>query len=181
MGAEGRRVWSRRFFIIAGILIAGLLTCVIYVIVVMFWPHIHVTKRPLSLSEFRQEFGDSDLPNSAGNINFASSSVGLGGRARIYRFDAPVQDCLEYARQQIKQSNSQPGPGGQVPTEPAAISAHPEPIDHSSLRSAYGLRDTSWFDIENIQHGFEGRGPPYGLSQFWIDSDRGRFYYYWTD
>ena len=178
-GAEGSRIWSKWWFISAGTLIACILIVAIYyvfVVVVMNWPNTHATKRPLSLSEFKKEFGESDFPNSASNINFAVSSVGMTGRAKIYRFDAPVQDCLEYAGQQVKKNNSQAGQSEQVPTEPAAISAHPEPIDHSFLKSAYGLSDTSWFDVENIQHGFEGRGPPSGLSQFWIDSDRGRFY-----
>ena len=172
---------SRRNFIIAGILVAGLLACGVYGIVSMLVPQTHVTQRPLSLADFTQEFGENDLPKSAGNINLASSSVGSGGRARIYCFDAPLPDCLEYARQQVEQSKSKPGPAGQVPAEPDAISSHPEPINHLYLKSVYGLKDTRWFDIENIQHGFRGRGLPAGQSQFWIDSDHGRFYSYWTE
>jgi hypothetical protein len=145
-------------------------------------PQTHVTKRPLSLAEFNKEFGSPTLPASAHNIYCATARLAMGfAGAELYRFDAPVEDCLAYADALIKQSNSSSGSANQVPTQLTPITSPPKAIDRDFVRSGYCLGNLDWFDVETIQHGFTGRGPPSGLSCFCIDSDRGRFYYYWTD
>ena len=104
----------------------------------------------------------------------------MGCRAHLYRFDAPATDCLTYAQQLISSSNSNSDSNHQVSTELVTISAPPEPLA-ANMRRAYGFEKLDWFDVEYTHSGFTGRGPPMGLSLFWVDTDRNRFYYYWTD
>ena len=54
----------------------------------MWLPHPEISKKPLSLAEFTERFGSSDFPATATNIYYGRSSVGLQGRAHIYRFEA---------------------------------------------------------------------------------------------
>ena len=143
-------------------------------------PKTRITEQPMSRSDYIADFGNTNLPVSASNIWIASSSVGMGGRARLYRFDAPYSDCLAYAAQLIRRSNSNSDSNHQASTELLTISDPPSPIQ-SRMMQAYGLETLDWFDVETVRNGFTGRGPPLGLSSFWIDTDRNRFYYYWTD
>ena len=140
-------------------------------------PQVQTISEPISVQRFKSETGYNLLPTSASNIWYARSSVGLGGRAFLYRFDAPVVDCQAYA-QLINQSNPD-----QENTNPilSPLESSPTPIDHDFLHRAYGLKAKDWFDVENIHAGWEGRGHPAHLASIWIDSERGRFYYYWTD
>lgn len=142
-------------------------------------PQVQTISEPISARMFQSETGNNQLPASASNIWYARSSVGLGGRAFIYRFDAPVVDCQAYA-QRINTSFPVHGSDSTTPVL-TPLDASPKPIDHDLLERAYGLSTTGWFDIENIHAGWEGRGPPSNLASIWIDSEQGRFYYYWTD
>jgi hypothetical protein len=117
-----------------------------------------------------------DLPASASNIWYSTSTMG----ANLYRFDAPLADCLGYAQRLIATNNSTEQASWAVPTQLVAITGSPETINHGFLKG-YGLKATDWFDVENIGEGWTGSGSPSGRSGFWIDSKRGRFYYYWTE
>lgn len=144
-------------------------------------PQTHITKHPMALGEFVQEFGVTNLPSSASNICYATSSLSMGfAGARLYRFDAPLVDCLAHAQQLIARSNNGSDGDEQVSTQLIAISSSPQPIQRNILE-AYGLRSVDWYDVDQVKNGVEGKGPPCGLSLFWVDTDRQRFYYYWTD
>ena len=61
-------------------------------------PHPESVNTPLTLSEAKARFRQlSSLPATAHDIYFARSSGGLGGRAHMLRFNAPVADCKEFA------------------------------------------------------------------------------------
>jgi hypothetical protein len=75
------------------ILIIG---CFVLVQIRLRVPQTHFTKNPITLSEFKQEFGVTNFPATASNICYASSREGIGG-ACLYRFDAPYEDCIAYA------------------------------------------------------------------------------------
>ena len=142
-------------------------------------PQVQTISEPISVQMFQSVIGNNHLPTSASNIWYARSSVGLGGRAFLYRFDAPEVDCQAYA-QLI--NTSIPGQEGEItPSILTPLEASPIPIDHDMLQRAYGLNTADWFDVEGINVGWKGRGPPSTLASIWIDSERGRFYYYWTD
>lgn len=138
---------------------------------------------PLAYTEFTNRYPDNivGLPSNASNIYEAFSSVGLGGGAHLYRFDAAVPDCIQFGERLIEGN-------GLSPAEIEAFSfplrtdftASPNPVDIEFL-SAYGLSAIDWFDVETISTGFSGFGPPHGRAIFWIDTTRGRVYYYWTD
>ena len=142
-------------------------------------PQVETISEPISAQMFQSVIGNNQLPTSASNIWYARSSVGLGGRAFLYRFDAPEVDCQAYAQLINTSIPDQEGDTTTPILKP--LDASPNPIDHDSLQRAYGLNTMGWFDVENIHTGWEGRGPPSSLASIWIDSERGRFYYYWTD
>ena len=142
-------------------------------------PQVQTISEPISVDAFRLDTGINQLPTMASNIWYARSSVGLGGRAFLYRFDAPEKDCQAYARQ-INESTSD-NSGGNTNPILTPLASSPTSVDHDFLQRAYGLNTTGWFDVENIHSGWEGRGPPSDLASIWIDSERGRFYYCWTD
>ena len=142
-------------------------------------PQVETISEPISAQIFQSVIGNKQLPTSASNIWYARSSVGLGGRAFLYRFDASDADCQAYARQINTSSSIQEGDSTTPILTPLA--SPPKPVDHGLLQRAYGFNTASWFDVENIQSGWEGRGPPSSLASIWIDSEQGRFYYYWTD
>lgn len=141
-------------------------------------PNVEIADHALTYEEAKSSY--QLLPSSAGNIWSARSSVGMGGRAHLYRFDAPAQDCVAYANELISRSNSNSDSNHQVSTELLAISDSPDPVLPDMIQ-AYGFDTLDWFDVETVRNGFRGHGPPSGLSSFWIDTDRNRFYYYWTD
>lgn len=140
---------------------------------------VQTISEPISAQRFQSETGNNQLPASASNIWYARSSVGLGGRAFLYRFDAPVVDCQAYA--QLINTSIPDQEGESTTPILTPLEASPTPIDHDLLHRAYGLNTTVWFDVENIHTGWEGRGPPSSMASIWIDSEKGRLYYYWTD
>lgn len=142
-------------------------------------PRAEFTPKPMSRSAFISQFGDIGLPQTASNILYARSKVGMGtAGARIYRFDAPLVDCKAYARKLLSEDHNQTSSSG--PMDLVALKGAPEAIDRRFLKKAYGI-NAEWFDIEAIREGGEGHGPPSGLGLMWIDAKRERFYYYWTD
>ncbi len=61
-------------------------------------PQTTATEEPLEYQSFTNEYPDQipGLPPTASAIHLAASSVGLGGRAHLYRFDAPIPDCVAF-------------------------------------------------------------------------------------
>ena len=141
-------------------------------------PNVQICDQAMTYDEVKATW--QMLPSTASNIWTASASVGMGGRARLYRFDAPNSDCLAYAAQLITKSNGDSDTNHQVSTKLFAISDPPSAIE-ARMKKVYGLETIDWFDVETIRTGFTGRGPPSGLSSFWVDTEKHRFYYYWTD
>jgi hypothetical protein len=142
--------------------------------------NVEFTARPITLSEFTNQFAGFNLPLTASNLYYARSSIGLGGRALLYRFDAPVEDCLSYASQFLRSTASNAPSGRSVTSDLAALTKTPSPVPSEKLR-AYKLGGVAWFDIENVTAGFSGVAGQGSGASFWIDSGRGRFYYLWTD
>ena len=165
--------------VLGGVLLVG--GCFIAGVVMIHTPQTRITKQPMPRPAFVAEFGMTNIPVSASNICYASASLGMGfAGARLYRFDAPIEDCLSYAQVLIDLNNRNSSSNDQVSAELGAIFVSPDPVQDNVLK-AYRFADVDWFDVENIRNGFTQRGPPSGLSTFWIDTDRNRFYYYWTD
>ena len=172
-------------------LLAGLVILIVALIVgwgimahkVMSTPYVQQTTAPLSYPEFCSSFGVTNFPPSASNIYYASSRLAMGfAGARLYRFDAPVSDCLAYAQ------------GLAAMTPPAMtnsslndltdklmpLSEKREPVPLHFLEH-YGLGGINWFNIDDIEKGVEGNAPPNARGNIWVDTTRGRCYYYWTD
>lgn len=141
-------------------------------------PHPYFTTTPLSLADFNSRFPHADelqLPRSATNIFWAHSNRGFTGTMTLYRFDAPVSDCVAYGKRLLQQNDAS------HTTNLMPLTSSPAPIEREILE-AMGLTKIDWFDVETIRSGFEGQAcrlsPP---GMFWIDTDRGRFYVYVTD
>lgn len=136
---------------------------------------------PLSLSVFTALGTGIDLPSSATNIMYGQASVGLGGRARLYRFSAPPEDCLHYAQRlaNLKDGRDQT-PGSNLEISVTKLETRPTPLSTDTLK-AYGLDSVNWFSIAAITNGYSGSGPPNGRGLTWVDMGAGKFYYFWTD
>jgi len=120
--------------------------------------------------------GDFGLPRSASNIRFVASSVGLGGRAHVVKFTAPVEDCRNYALADFRCYDTQQG------SNPAAEFT---PVTGRLCRPTsfgeYGVRDLRWFDIETIEEGITLERDHTHRPFTWIDTRRGILYSLWTD
>ena len=106
---------------------------------------------------------------------YGQATAGIGGRATLYRFSAPPEDCLDYAQRLATRSG-----GRSTTNNPAKLKTKPAPLSEETLK-AYGLEAMNWFSIDQITNGYSGSAPPDGLGLTWVDSDRGIFYYLWTD
>jgi hypothetical protein len=146
-------------------------------------PLTEVTEKPLEYQAFTNRFPDQipGLPLTAEAIHLAASSVGLGGRAHLYRFDAPIPDCVAYGKALLATNGMSKARRDSLSFPLRAdLTNSPAPVDVRFL-SNYGLENIDWFDVETITNGFQGFGPPMGFGMVWVDAGRGRVYYYWTD
>ncbi len=147
-------------------------------------PHVTEISTPMTHPEFLKKFAGPDashaeirhlmLPPSASNILYASSSVGLGGRALCYRFSAPLSNMIQHITflddipTRKREENEPP------PYEPVEL-----PVSRPMLKP-FGLHKLNWFDVENISTGFVTHVGGHN-STIWIDAKRDLYYYYWTD
>ena len=106
-------------------------------------------------------------PEGSANILTASSGVGLGGRARLVRFHAPLSNILAHVSGKLEPTGrSMPALGPINPSKPRL--------------QPYGLHELAWFDIQNISTGLVVQGVEYN-SMFYVDADRELYYYITTD
>jgi hypothetical protein len=139
-------------------------------------PHAEFTNEPLSLPEFYERSGhEGGLPVTATNLFYARSTVGFRGMIRLYRFDAPVADCIAYGKHLLEQN-------GQAPElTPFTPSREPPETPDAAGRDKSGLGQVDWFDAKTIRTGLVGlrKANPAKCprAKFWIDTERGRFYF----
>jgi hypothetical protein len=130
---------------------------------------------PLSKAEAPANITASGaFPTTASNIYFAVASVGTGGRLKMYRFDAPVDDIIQHAYAEASNHWSE--------VSITVTNVTQESFDHDHFQRAYYVKDLKWFDIESITDGFKlrtGDAPSY--PRMWIDKERGRFYLLMSD
>ena len=119
---------------------------------------------------------DFGLPKTAKEIRVVYSSVSLGGRAKVVKFTAPVEDCRKYAVADFRHYDTAQG---DVPL-PSFISIVGQPRLPGPL-DAYGIRDLRWFDVESIEEGVTLKRDHAHRPFTWIDTRRGILYLYWTD
>jgi hypothetical protein len=153
----------------------------VVLVVILFWAWYVVFPRPnvqeisaATYAAFVKQERDTDVPKNATNIHFVWSSVGLGGRARACRFEAPLEDLKAYAI--ADSSGYAVGPSLKAP----AFAKLTEPARRPNL-SRYGIQDLTWFDVERIQEGITlERGDSHAPITL-IDTRRNVLYSYWTD
>ncbi|MCE5302393.1 MAG: hypothetical protein LLF97_04690 [Planctomycetaceae bacterium] len=148
-------------------------------------PHPDFTTTPLSLADFNGRFPHAEelkLPRSAANIFYAQSCGGFQGWTQLYRFDAPVSDCIAFGNRLLQENRFAPQqPDAPKVSDMTPLTSSPAPIKKEALE-AMGLGKVDWFDVETIRSGFEGQvGSMSPNGMFWIDMDRGRFYFYSLD
>lgn len=141
-------------------------------------------KRATTYAEYVKQYGETDLPKSAKNICQFTSGVGLGGRAWVCRFEAPLDDCKAYALTVYSYydfGDDTPAPPLEFTTSVAAqYDSAPHKPDNA-MRWAYGARDLSWFDVENISNFITLPRDHTHRPFIWIDTDKEILYSYWTD
>ena len=163
-----------------------LLVCLLAVgwfVRVMYLPHPELTEKPLSLAEFNKRYGVSDFPATAKNIYFGRSSVGMGGRAYIYRFEAPIEDCIAHAKAEFDRYNEMlyDDPKDYPPSDPIPIESVPDEKPFKPDLSSYWLTRLDWFDVDRIREGLTIPREKAHHPFIWIDTDRGILYFFWTD
>ncbi|NCC45143.1 MAG: hypothetical protein EOM18_16525 [Clostridia bacterium] len=132
-------------------------------------PDTKFINKPIDRSEASEMFGLSTLPETSSNIYYAKSTIGMGGRVRAFRFDAPVQDCLFYAQTIM--------PDKLVTN---AISKDEQWPNYDIAFEHFGLADvTAWFDVETVTNGFILTGN--GNVPWILIDNHGRLYYYRSD
>jgi hypothetical protein len=156
--------------------VLGPILFIAMIVAIVAWfmmPRPRVWEEKLTLHEAIHEY-HLGLPPSASNILFATASVGLGGRATVYRFTAPVSNMLEHVN---FMDSTLDYPRNELTPPPY----HPiiTPVEMPPLES-YGLDKLEWFDIQNIRTGFVSHvdGPN---STIWIDAERQLYFYHWSD
>jgi len=161
--------------LIGVVLVVG---CYIFGRIALNTPKTDYTTTPLSLSEFYRRSHHGGLPVTATNLFFASAQRGFVGFVDMYRFDAPAADCISYGKRFLQQFDKSQTP------DLTPLKTSPKPIGSRYLE-AMGLSKVDWFDVETIQSGFEGHREPSQSGRpgmtFWIDTNRGRFYFYSSD
>lgn len=141
------------------------------------YPSAEYTTTPLSLSEFYSRSHQSGgLPTTATNLFCAYSNVGFTGFVEIHRFDSPTTECIKHAEtllHRIRPSKA---------TKLTPLTTSPQSVRH--CLDNMGLKEVTWFDIETIHSGFEGHLEAADATPavtVWVDSERGRFYYFSSD
>ena len=144
-------------------------------------PMTQVSDHALTYQEYKEQFRGTNIPPSASNIWYAWSSVGMGGRAHIFKFEAPLDDCTAFAKREfnhyVKQSYDNPT---DYPSDDL-VPLKERPDDPRSRLTHYGLKKLDWFDFERITNGLTIARPRSHLPHLWIDVDRSTLYSYWTD
>ena len=126
-------------------------------------------------AKFVDEVGETDIPESAKNIRHVCASVGMGGRAHIGRFEAPLEDCIAFGIAEFKSYDFDDVTPDNLPF------TKPSEAPHVPDLSGYGIRNLDWFDVENIEHAITLERDHSHRPFVWIDTQRNILYFYWTD
>jgi len=111
------------------------------------------------------------VPNSAKNIRYAAYNEWMAV-LEVVRFEAPADDCIAHAERIIADFNAQ-NPDRTIPGL-RPMNAVPE-VDRSTPLSL------DWFSPESIKHGLVGGESNSHTPVIWIDTDKGVFYYQYSD
>lgn len=122
------------------------------------------------------EYGETDLPQSAKNIHIVFAGIGLGGRAVVRRFEAPIEDATAYALTEYARFGPVPGDQGKT-IEFVPILGQFGRHDFSP----FGMGDLSWFDIAAVRKGITLPRDHANRPLIVIDTERGICYSEWTD
>ena len=156
-----------------------ILLIILFAVVLFGWyafaprPYVQEFCEP-TYKAFAEKMGETDLPHTARNINFVCSSVGLGGRAHIYRFEAPPEDLKAYAIADYRSYDIEPST-----KPPSFIKISDSPLCPDL--SVYGIRNLTWFDVENIEEGITMERDHSHRPFTWIDTRQNVLYTFWTD
>lgn len=171
---------TRKVFLATGLIV------VLYFVIGFFSMFIPATEliHASSAQDYAKQTGTTNLffPASASNISYAWSSVGMGGRAHIFRFSAPLDDCKVFARRRFDHYAKQlyDNPTNCPPAEIVPLVELPED-PRPRLRKGYGLKDLGWFDCQGMTNGLTIVRLRSHFPTIWIDVDRSVLYEYWTD
>jgi len=172
--------------IVQKVLLATGLVVVLYFVIGFISMFIPTTEliHASSAQDYAKQSGTTNLffPASASNISYAWSSVGMGGRAHIFRFSAPLADCKMFAQQRFDHYAKQlyDNPTNFPPAEIVPLVELPED-PRPRLKKDYGLKDLGWFDYQGMTNGLTIAQPRSHIPTIWIDVDRSVLYEYWTD
>lgn len=150
--------------------------CMVWSLVKFYQPYVR-DFRGDTYDEFVAAAGEGfGLPRSARDIRFISSSVRFGGRARLIRFGAPVEDCQRFAI-----ADAQKFAGRQDAAATPTLTPITVPPAMPTNLGAYGIHDVGWFDVANIKNGLTVKREHDQQPLTWIDTQRGVLYSVWTD
>ena len=152
------------------VLVIILPLCGVAVLLNGVWPHARVTSSGPDTAGHRPVYDDPvahGFPVGTTNIMRASASVGMGGRARLLRFHAPLSNILAHVHSKLESTDQSVPPLGPVTPERPRL-------------QPYGLHKCVWFDVANISTGLVVQGVEYN-STIYVDAQRELYYYMRTD
>lgn len=148
------------------IVLIAILAIPLFIIWSLFFPHKSQTSGPVSLRD--ADGCPIPLPPEARNIQYYKYSHWIEFREFV-RFEASAEVCKSHVAKVVAKWRESHGdyvaPG---PLEPISDSV-------DSYKTA-----PAWFDVSSIKSGFHANGNS-STPTFWIDTDRGVFYYKMTD
>ncbi len=152
------------------LVIAAACVCVIWL---FLWPRTQETATPVSREDAKG--CPIPLPPSAQNVQYQVFRQWIVYR-ELVRFDAPVQDCVNYIDQVYKHARSRFGaPAFEYSSIPQEMRVPDEYLQF--LRK----RVPQWFDVWNIRKGLQTTAGGGYCPRVWIDTERGTFFYMLTD
>ncbi|MEN6449717.1 MAG: hypothetical protein ABFC96_04420 [Thermoguttaceae bacterium] len=130
---------------------------------------------PLTVEQARRQTAFS-FPDSAKNIQFATYRQWVA-TLDFVRFEAPVSDCCDTARKIIASHNKK---------NPDRKVLGLRPLDRTNRNQPMAESNTSplsapWFDPQTIRKGLVAGETHSDTPSIWIDTQRGVFYYQYTD
>ena len=144
----------------------------------IYWTYIKAHVREVTAAtyaEFVAQTGLTTLPESASNIRFVWSSVSLGGRAHVGKFECRLRIARNTSLADFRLYDFDEVSPEDLPFVP---------LDDAPSRpdlSSYGINNMDWFDVENIDEAITLERDHSHRPFIWIDTRRNILYTFWTD
>lgn len=131
---------------------------------------------PMSREEALKSGFVFPFPEAARNIQFATCSRGFAYEWLV-KFEAPVSVCEQHVDEVLKH-HDMPWNSSGMPKQEALGAEESDHVEYSEFGM---LKPTPWFDPDSIKRCLHVGRPGCSTPEFWIDREKGVFYFRLTD